>query len=661
MEETSSSYKKLFSNTVIIAIGSGSSKILMLLLNAIYARSLSDAELGVNEIIQQISNWLVPIFTFEIFEAVIRFGLDKQTDSRKVFTVGNAVCLFGFAILAPILWFVDWTGAADKYLNGYTVLIYCFIVSDSLRMVYSYFMRALEKMRLFSISIIVNTVLMLTGTVLFIVVLKLGNKGYLYSIIASNMLTVAFMFAAGGFWRYLKPAFLDNGVFKRMITYSLPLIPAQLMWLVANSSDSFMTRHYINEAATGILSQSYKIANIVSTIYLMFGQAWNMSAVLEDKSEHRDKFYENVFHLNQCLMYILVAGCLMLCKPITLIWMGESKLATVNYSPILIYSTVFSCFTTFMGSIYLASNRTARSLLTSVLAGAVNVSLNILLIPRIGLYGPPITTVISFTVVFIVRVFDSRSIVPFKIGIWKMVYNNIILLAMTGVCVLMNRGGVYQKAAYVLLPLMFLLVTVLNIKPVWAAVLKLAPAKIRALIERLGVVKLIILAVAAAAFAVVCFLWHIVLTVCCLAGFAAAAAFGIAADKRLFRLAGIVGLFITIWASWNLSSAFCAILVVAAFETIREQDSAVVVIGAICLAGTLGGIYGFRAGIFAADIMLLLYVVLGMKKVTGGINKLLVTAENRRRQALAEVTAEAPVQENDDADNDEENDLEGSE
>ena len=81
----------------------------------------------------------------------------------------------------------------------------------------------------------------------------------------------------------------------------------------------------------------------------------------------------------------------------------------------------------------------------------------------------------------------------------------------------------------------------------------------------------------------------------------------------------------------------------------------------ICLAGTLGGIYGFRAGIFAADIMLLLFVVLGMKKVTGGINKLLVTAENRRRQALAEVAAEAPVQENDDADNDEENDLEGSE
>ena len=636
MEESNSSYKKLFSNTLIIAFGSFSSKLLMILLNAIYTRSLSDAELGVNEIIQQISNWLVPVFTFEIFEAVIRFGLDKATDSRKVFTVGNAVCFGGFALLAPILRFVDWTGAADAYLNGYTLLIYFFIIAASLQMVYSYFLRALEKMRLFSISVIVNTVLTLAGTVLFIVVLKLGNKGYLYSIIAANLLSVAFMFVAGKLWRYLSPKYFDRALLKRMFSYSLPLIPAQLMWLVANSSDSFMTRYYIDEAATGILSQSYKIANIVSTVYLMFGQAWNMSAVLEDESEHRDEFYSNVFHLNQCLMYIMVAGCLMLCKPITLIWMGSGMLVTAKYAPILIYSTIFSCFTTFMGSIYLASNKTARSLFTSVLAGVVNVSLNIFLIPRIGLFGPPITTVISFLVVFIVRVFDSRSIVPFKIGIGKIIYNNIILAAMTLVSVFQNKGGVYQKAAYLLLPLLFIIVTVLNIKPVWSAFLKLAPARIRNIIEKLGTVKLILLAVAAAAFAVVCFLWHIVLSVSCAAAFAGLTAFGIAADKRLFRLGGMVGLFVTILVSWGAMPAFIAVLALSAEEFIRTRDGIAAFIGLACASGAVGCVFGVWAGIFAADIIVFTALIAGMGPFMRWLGGALFPEKKKKRLTAAQ-------------------------
>ena len=91
MEKNRSSYKKLFSNTLIIAFGSFSSKLLMLLLVSIYTRYLSEAELGVNDVIQQISNWLLPVVTMQICEAVMRFGLDRHTDNVRVFTVGNAV------------------------------------------------------------------------------------------------------------------------------------------------------------------------------------------------------------------------------------------------------------------------------------------------------------------------------------------------------------------------------------------------------------------------------------------------------------------------------------------------------------------------------------------------------------------------------------------
>ena len=81
-----SSYKKLFSNTLVFAIGSFSSKVLVLLLVPIYTNYLTTAELGVTDVLTQIANWTIPLVTMTITEAIIRFGLDKAYDKVKVFT-----------------------------------------------------------------------------------------------------------------------------------------------------------------------------------------------------------------------------------------------------------------------------------------------------------------------------------------------------------------------------------------------------------------------------------------------------------------------------------------------------------------------------------------------------------------------------------------------
>ncbi len=608
MTEKKSDYKKLFSNTLIFALGSFSSKVLMILLVNVYTTYLTKAELGINEIIQQIANWLIPVVTLTISESVIRFGLDKAYDKKQIFTIGNYACLAGFAALGIILPIVTVSGVADKYLNGYSLLIYIYIVAASLKLVYSNFLRAIEKVRLFAVNAIVNTLLTLGGTVLFVVFMRMGNKGYLYSIIGADLLSVVFMCFAAKLWQYFDPFHPSKKMIKLMLYYAIPLIPAQIMWLITNSSDTFMTTHYLGKEATGILSASYKIANLVSTVYLMFGQAWNMSAVLEDDSDDRDEFYSNVFYLNQCLLYILAAGCLMICKPLTQIWMGRDVWESTFYSPILIYSTIFSCFTTFMGSIYLASNQTRRSLLTSVIAGIINITLNIILIPRIGLYGPPITTVVSYIAVFIVRIYDSRTLVPFDLKIPKILLNTSLLAGMTFITVMQNVNRGFAIAAYIVLPLMFLLITVMNIKPVWNAAMRLMPEKIRSLCERIGTVKLIALGVLATAFAVVCYLWHIVLTVTCLVVFSAAAAFGVTKKNLIVKLCGLAGIFCTVWAGFGICGAFIAVTVLCAADHIYEPNGIICAVGAVTLAGTVWSVFGVWAGLFTALVLILLAV-----------------------------------------------------
>ena len=88
-----SSYKKLFSNTLVFAIGSFSSKVLVLLLVPIYTNYLTTAELGVTDVLTQIANWIIPLVTMTITEAIIRFGLDKAYDKVKVFTLWQSYML----------------------------------------------------------------------------------------------------------------------------------------------------------------------------------------------------------------------------------------------------------------------------------------------------------------------------------------------------------------------------------------------------------------------------------------------------------------------------------------------------------------------------------------------------------------------------------------
>ena len=439
-----SSYRKLFSNTLTFAIGSFSSKILVFLLIPIYTNALSQYEMGFTDLLTQIANWAIPIASMTIAEAVIRFGLDKAYDKKAVFTVGNIVCLAGLAIFAVIQSIVMLTGVADRYLGDYGVILYLYIFMSSMKTLYSTYVRAMEKVTLFAVNGIIATVFTLLFNILFFSVFPkdfrfFGIGGilsspiakYLLAIILADFISTVFLLFACKLWQHFDLRRWNRDLLRVMLQYSVPLIPAQLLWLITNSSDSFMTTHIMGEDANGVLSAAYKIPNIVATVYLMFGQAWNMSAITENDSDDRDKFYEKVFDFNQSLIYILAAGCLLIIQPLTYIMIGKKFHECLLYSPILIYSSVFSCFTTFMGSIYIATKRSGRSLVTSLISGVVNVALNIILIPRIGLYGPAISTVAAYFSVFVARTIDSKKLIPFRIDYTKMVVSNAALILMT--------------------------------------------------------------------------------------------------------------------------------------------------------------------------------------------------------------------------------------
>ena len=404
------------------------------------------------------------------------------------------------------MFIVTMMGVASKYLGNYGIILYLYIFMSSMKTLYSTYVRALERVKLFAVNGIITTLFTLLFNVLFFTVFPkdhafFGIGGVLASPIAkfmlatvlSDFISIVFLVFAAKLWQHFDKRSWNGDLFRTMLQYSVPLIPAQLLWLITNSSDTFMTTYIMGEQYNGVLSAAYKIPNIVATVYLMFGQAWNMSAITENDSADRDNFYEKVFDFNQSLIYILAGGCLLVIQPLTNVLIGKEFHDSIRYSPILIYSTVFSCFTTFMGSIYIATKRSKRSLFTSLISGVVNVGLNLLLIPRIGLYGPAISTVAAYFTVFIVRVFDSRALIPFRIDWHKLIFNNIILVMMTVINVgardFLRELDFHDLAIVMVLLALYAIVFVFNAKALSEMLHRFLPKKLADHFDNASVVK----------------------------------------------------------------------------------------------------------------------------------------------------------------------------
>ncbi len=357
-------YKRLASNTLIFGIGTFSSKLLVFLLMPLYTRILTNADFGVADLIIQTANLIIPVASLGITNAIIRFGLDKSVRKSDVFSTGLITVVAGFCIFLaawPLLKMV-------RYISDYTALIYIFVFMSSLRSLCSQFVRAKQYVKLYAMDGVFSTVMVIVFNVLFLVVFRLGIVGYVMAIVVSDFISSLFLFFVAGLWRYIKIKNISKKVSSAMLKFSLPLIPTVVFWWVTNVSSRYIVGYMLGSDANGLYAVSYKIPTIIILFSGIFIEAWQMSAVTEEQNS--DAFFTKVFAAYQAVVFLAASALIVLSKIITTILVAPSFFESWRYIPFLVMSTTFSCFVTFLGSVYMVEKKSIISLVTT-LVGAV--------------------------------------------------------------------------------------------------------------------------------------------------------------------------------------------------------------------------------------------------------------------------------------------------
>jgi len=418
-------YKKLISNTMIFAIGTFSSKVLVFLLMPLYTRVLNNSDYGVVDLIIQTGNLLIPIVSVGIINAVVRFGLDDKINKNDVFSTGLITILCGFTVLVlfqPLL-------AKVPYMSGHTMLIYLFVLMACLRSLCSQFTRAKGYVRLYAFDGVLSTITTIVFNVLYLVVFEWGIVGYVMAIFSADLLSVLFLFLSAKLYRYVHFKRINRTTTSAMLRYCIPLIPTTLFWWIMNVSDRYIVSNVLGSEANGLFAVSYKVPTIVNLISTIFIDAWQISAVTEQTQLARERFFTKVFRTYQSLLFAVGSGLILLAKLITKLLVSDSFYASWQYIPFLVIATVFSCMVTFLGTVYMAEKKSVFALVTTAIGAGINIWLNIILIPLYGVNGAAFATFVSYFVVFVLRAVDTRRYIRIRWNVFKMVFNTVVLLA----------------------------------------------------------------------------------------------------------------------------------------------------------------------------------------------------------------------------------------
>lgn len=408
---------QLVKNTMIIAIGKLSTQIISYLLLPLYTYKLSPAEFGTYDFVCTLSLFLCPIITLLMEESMFRFLIDatSKMQERKVISQTIIYTLFGTLLFIPI------AIIAMKFGAGYSPMlifaIISFIISNIMIGLSNSLARGLSKLKLYSFSNFILGIGTIILNIIFIVALNSGAEGLLWANTIANALTAIVIFAKLKLWKYIGK--FNKSLMKKMVKYSVPLVPNSISWSIINMSDRIFLTQIIGSAANGIYAMANRFPNIINVLYGYFNTAWKESAARIIKDQNKNQYYNSIYHDTKRFLYA-VTLCLIAVMPFIFpILINKSYDEAYIYIPIVMIATYYSNLSSYFGGIFSAYKDTKIMGTTTIVAAIINLIIDLVLIKQFEIYAACISTLVADLIVYFYRRKKLRKYIKLKELKWQ--------------------------------------------------------------------------------------------------------------------------------------------------------------------------------------------------------------------------------------------------
>lgn len=400
----------------------------------IYLNFLTKAEVGTFGLLDITINIISEILLLGQANSLILFENKKNYADKKnsiFFTITSFVILINllFVLLAELFGFSLLNlSKSTRDLSGYLPFIIYISLVRVLNNLFLNKLRAEEKSKPYTLLTFVKIIVFITLIFYTVVYLKLSVVGILYSYLVSEIIILVLI--TPGMIRRMAPN-LNIAALKEAIKFGSPLIFTSIGIMILNLSDRYLINLFLNLEEVGTYDIAYRIAGIVNMFLILpFNQAMLPSA-FKEFNDGRNTRYLSKLMTYMCFVTIWGGLTISICGKEIILILGNKNYIQANvYIPFIVLAYILSAMRNVASNGLLFAEKTYIVALITIFAAILNIILNILLIPVYGTIAAAYTTLISFTIFYIITHWSANryhKIEYENFKIIKMLFVGIVL------------------------------------------------------------------------------------------------------------------------------------------------------------------------------------------------------------------------------------------
>lgn len=415
-------YRTFLSDIIIFIIGTALAKAIQFILMPLYTTYMSAEAYGVAELTNNLSELFFPIVTLCIYEAAFRYAVDPEFSNKKLATAVAKVMLVSTIVGL-------FTSIFIKVTFNYKYAFYLFFIlyAYSIRMCAAYYVRGNGKSKTFAMSGVVNAFFLSIFNVIFLVLLKSGERGYLLSIGFSYCMSAIYLIIAGKIPSDIVPKESSKNDFRVLFCYCIPLIFYNVLYWFTTISGRYILLWFTDASTAGKYVAAIKIAAVVNMIQQAVYAAFQLNSSRAFTEEGKEKYYTEITNL---FIYLYCTfGAVIVC--FTPFW---AKFTLKNdfyeakvFLPIIMLAAIFNCVSSLLGTMYSTYKKTHKMIGVSVVGSVTNIVVGLALTPICGIWGVCIASVFCYLSQVVYKFWDVRKFCKIKYN-WIKIILNLLLL-----------------------------------------------------------------------------------------------------------------------------------------------------------------------------------------------------------------------------------------
>lgn len=379
-------YKRLGKNSIFVLIGNMGGRSISLLMMPFYTRWLSQADYGASEMIQCYALVLLDIISLCITNAIFIYPKQAEKKERSIYFVSGIVySALPISIITSLLWI------CSKYLlppqNVFSAnfgLMMFLTVTWFLQNYIQNFVRAIDKMKVYSLTGIINTSTIAIFSALLIP--RYGLTGFVIAYSIANLTTATYSFISAGIYNYVSVK-IQWRYYKEMLSYSFPLVFNSIFLFASSYLNRPLLEAFHGLKVVADMAVAYKFSNIISTLIGVFFLSWQVSVMEEFGKKNYEHFYNTTWNFLFVVMMCMSIAIIPLYPFLLYIFAAPEYAPVCRYMPAIMISIPLTFYIHYSQANFLATHQSKKIVVCTTISAVASVLSNMLLVPAFGIWG----------------------------------------------------------------------------------------------------------------------------------------------------------------------------------------------------------------------------------------------------------------------------------